>query len=255
MKNLKTMVCLLSLIAADSSLAADFSFERPGSGISTGITPVGRLAWEQSLANATYLEQNIDGDKAKTVTVKGDMLFRTGLTRDLELQLGWDGASWYEHKHGDFKEDNSGLGDISVALKRAIDLKDDKLSMALQAKAIIATGNDEFTVHDDIYSLASAVAYKYSDLINTSITMRYEVQNSDWAITAIPTINYKIAGKLSGYSEFVYRKAESQDYEYALGTGLIYALNRRAKLDASIGVDLDGQDKSYNGGFGFAYLF
>lgn len=129
------------------------------------------------------------------------------------------------------------------------------LTMAVLAEAVIATGNDEFTAHDDIYSLSSAVAYKYNDLLDTSITMRYEVQNSNWAVTAIPTINYKIAGKLSGYSEFVYRKAESQDYQYGLGTGLVYAVNNRTQLDANIGVDLEGQDKSYKGGLGMAFLF
>ncbi|HQV24942.1 MAG TPA: transporter, partial [Acinetobacter sp.] len=75
------------------------------------------------------------------------------------------------------------------------------------------------------------------------------------AVTAVPTLEYKIAGKLSGFSEFIYRKAESQDYEYGLGTGLVYALNDRAQLDASIGVDLNGDAKSYNGGFGVAVLF
>ena len=128
-------------------------------------------------------------------------------------------------------------------------------AMALLAEAIIATGNDGFTTHDDIYSLTSAVAYEFSDLIGTSITMRYEAQDSNWAITAVPTLDYKIAGKLSGFSEFIYRKAESQDYEYGLGTGLIYSINDRAQLDASIGVDLDGAAKSYNGGLGFAVLF
>jgi hypothetical protein len=127
--------------------------------------------------------------------------------------------------------------------------------MAVLAEAIIATGNDEFTAHDDIYSLTSAVAYEFSDLIGTSITMRYEAQNSNWAVTAIPTIDYKIAGKLSGYSEFVYRKAESQDYQYGLGTGLVYAINDRAQLDASVGVDLDGDVRSYNGGLGVSVLF
>ena len=48
---------------------------------------------------------------------------------------------------------------------------------------------------------------------------------------------------MSGYSEFIYRKAESQDYEYGLGTGLVYAVNDRTQLDASIGVDLEGQTK------------
>ncbi|MEK5789462.1 transporter, partial [Acinetobacter johnsonii] len=54
---------------------------------------------------------------------------------------------------------------------------------------------------------------------------------------------------------FVYRKAESQDYQYGLGTGLVYAVNNRTQLDANIGVDLEGQDKSYKGGLGMAFLF
>jgi hypothetical protein len=250
---------VLSLIAASimttATFAAEFSFDRPGAGIRTGITPVGQLAWEQGLPTVSYQEQNIEGVKDKTLTLNGDMLLRTGLANGLELQLGWQGPVWQQHKRAGFKTETDGLGDVSIGLKKAIDLKDDRLSMAVLAEAIIATGNDEFTNQDDIYSLTSAVAYKFSDLVGTSITMRYEAQNSDWAVTAIPTIDYKIAGKLSGFSEFVYRKAESQDYEYGLGTGLVYAVNDRTQLDASIGVDLEGQDKSYNGGLGVAFLF
>jgi len=32
-------------------------------------------------------------------------------------------------------------------------------------------------------------------------------------------------------------------------------LNNRTQLDASIGVDLNGDQKSYNGGFGVSVLF
>jgi hypothetical protein len=240
---------------ASTTFAAEFSFDRPGAGIGTGITPVGQLAWEQGLPTVSYQEQNIEGVKDKTLTLNGDMLLRTGLANGLELQLGWQGPVWQQHKRAGFKTETDGLGDVSIGLKKAIDLKDDRLSMAVLAEAIIATGNDEFTAHDDIYSLTSAVAYEFSDLIGTSITMRYEAQNSNWAVTAIPTIDYKIAGKLSGYSEFVYRKAESQDYQYGLGTGLVYAINDRAQLDASVGVDLDGDVRSYNGGLGVSVLF
>lgn len=250
---------VLSLIAASimttATFAAEFSFDRPGAGIRTGITPVGQLAWEQGLPTVSYQEQNIEGVKDKTLTLNGDMLLRTGLANGLELQLGWQGPVWQQHKRAGFKTETDGLGDVSIGLKKAIDLKDDRLSMAVLAEAIIATGNDEFTAHDDIYSLTSAVAYEFSDLIGTSITMRYEAQNSNWAVTAIPTIDYKIAGKLSGYSEFIYRKAESQDYQYGLGTGLVYAINDRAQLDASVGVDLDGDVRSYNGGLGVSVLF
>lgn len=255
MKIFQTLSVVAVSMLAGSAFAADFSFDRPGAGMGTGITPVGKVAWEQSLPSVSYQEGNVDGIKDKTLTLNGDMLLRTGLADGLELQLGWQGPVWQQYKRAGMKKETNGLGDVSIGLKKAIDLKDDRLSMALLAEAIIATGNDEFTNHDDIYSLTSAVAYEFSDLIGTSITMRYEAQNSDWAVTAIPTIDYKIAGKLSGYSEFVYRKAESQDYEYGLGTGLIYALNNRTQLDASIGVDLNGDQKSYNGGLGVSVLF
>lgn len=255
MKKLNALTFIAASMLASTTFAAEFSFDRPGAGIRTGITPVGQLAWEQGLPTVSYQEQNIEGVKDKTLTLNGDMLLRTGLANGLELQLGWQGPVWQQHKRAGFKTETNGLGDVSIGLKKAIDLKDDRLSMAVLAEAIIATGNDEFTAHDDIYSLTSAVAYEFSDLIGTSITMRYEAQNSNWAVTAIPTIDYKIAGKLSGFSEFVYRKAESQDYEYGLGTGLVYSLNDRAQLDASIGVDLNGDQKSYNGGLGLSVLF
>ena len=251
MKTFQTLSFIALSMLTGTTFAADFDFDRPGSGMSTGITPVGHLAWEQGLPTVSYQEDHDD----QTLTLNGDMLLRTGLANGLELQLGWVGPVWQQHKHAGIKDENNGLGDVSIGLKKAIDLHDDRLSMAILADAIIATGNDEFSAHDDIYRLSSAVAYKFSDLINTSITMRYEAQDSNWAVTAIPTLDYKIAGKLSGYSEFIYRKAESQDYEYGVGTGLVYALNDRMQLDANIGVDLNGEAKSYNGGFGVSVLF
>nr|WP_314371866.1 transporter [uncultured Acinetobacter sp.] len=255
MKKFQVLGLIAASIMTTATSAAEFSFDRRGSGIGTGITPVGHLAWEQGLPSVSYQEGTVDGVKDKTLTLNADMLLRTGLADGLELQLGWQGPVWQQYKHAGTKKETNGLGDVSIGLKKAIDLKDDRLSMALLAEAVIATGNDEFTAHDDIYSLTSAVAYELSDLVGTSITMRYEAQNSDWAVTAVPTIDYKIAGKLSGFSEFIYRKAESQDYEYGLGTGLVYAINDRAQLDASVGIDLNGSGKSYNGGFGVSVLF
>ena len=251
--NLLSCVCLAGFSL--NTMAADFSFDRPGAGMGTGITPVGQLAWEQGLPSASYNESTVDGEKQKTVTLNGDMLFRTGLAKDLELQLGWQGPAWTQVKRAGQTVEEDGLGDVSIGLKKAIDLDDDKLTMAILAEAIIATGNDGFSNHDDIYSLSSAVAYELSDLISTSITMRYEAQNSDWAVSAVPTTEYKIADKWSGFSELVYRKAESQDYEYALASGVIYALNDRVQMDASIGVDLNGPDKSYQSGLGVSFLF
>lgn len=239
-----------------SAFAADFSFDRPGAGMGTGITPVGRLAWEQSLPAASYSEsRDENGEKVKSTTLNADMLFRTGLAKDLELQLGWQGPAWSKTKVAGRSVEDDGLGDVSIGLKKAIDLNDEKLSMAILAEAIIATGNEGFSAEDDIYSLTSAVAYDYSDTIGTSMTMRYEVQDGDWAVSAIPGMEYQIAGNLSGFSELVYRKAESTDQEVSLASGLTYAVSDRMQLDASVGLELTGGHKNYQSGLGVSYLF
>lgn len=255
MSAVKIVALIVAAGFSMNTMAAEFSFDRPGTGFGTGITPVGQLAWEQGLPNVSYNQTTIEGEQQKTVTLNADMLLRTGLAKDLELQLGWQGPAWSKVKRAGQSVEEDGLGDVSIGLKKAIDLDDDKLSMAILAEAILATGNDGFSHHDDIYSLSSAVAYAATDLITTSITMHYEAQNSNWAVTAVPTIEYKIADKWSGFSEFVYRKAESEHYEYSLGSGVIYALNNRVQMDASVGVDLNGRDKSYQSGLGVSFLF
>ncbi|WP_455602811.1 transporter [Acinetobacter pecorum] len=250
-----TTLRILGLIALASCsaqiFAADFEFDRPGEGLGTGITPVGKVAWEQGLPTVQYSDSG-----EQTITrLNADMLLRTGIAKDLELRLGWDGPGWKQVKSNGQTDDEDGLGDISIGLKKAIDLDDDKLSMALLAEAIIATGNAGFSNEEDIYSLSSAVSYQYNDLVSTAITMRYEWQDSHWAVVAVPSLGYQIKDRWSGYSELVYRKAEGVNNEYALGTGVMYALNDRVQLDASVGVDLNSIDRSYFSGLGLSVLF
>lgn len=251
MTTLKTLGCIALATSSAQIFAAEFEFDRPGTGFGTSTTPVGRLAWEQSLPTASYVKSGNE----TTTSLNADMLLRTGLTDSLELQLGWDGPAWSKTKTADVSSEQDGLGDVSIGLKKAIDLQDDKLSLAVLAQAVIATGNSEFSNRNDIYTLGSTVAYQYNDDVDTSISMFYKWQDSHWAITAVPTLQYQIAGDWSGFSELVYRKAEGQDNEYGLGTGVMYALNERTQLDASVGVDLEGSARSYNAGLGVSFLF
>lgn len=234
-----------------NAVAADFSFDHPGTGIGTGITPVGKLAWEQSLPNYSYSEE----DSSKISTYNTDVLLRTGLAEGLELRLTWDGPVWKQTKIGKDKVSTHGLGDVTVGLKKSVDLNDDKMAMAVLAQATIATGNKEFSNDKDIYLVGSVVEYAQNDDLTTAITMMYEAQDGRWAVTAVPTLKYNIVGKWSGFSELVYRKAESKDVEYNLTSGIIYTINDRAQVDCTIGIDLNGIQKSYQSGFGFSYLF
>lgn len=255
MSALKTLGFTLLAGLSANAVAAEFSFDHTGSGVGTGITPVGKLAWEQSLPSYSYTESKSEDGKQKKSTYSADVLLRTGLAEGLELQLGWDGPQWTQSKIGKTKESTHGLGDVSIGLKKAIELDDDKMSMAVLAQAVIATGNKDFSNDKDIYSLGSVVAYDYNDQLTTSISMIYELQDSHWAVTAVPTVEYLIAGNWSGFSELVYRKQEGHDVEYNLGSGVIYAISERAQVDATVGLDLNGKDKGYQAGFGVSYLF
>lgn len=255
MSILKNVGLIVVAGLSTQAFASEFSFDRPGASFSTGTTPVGSLAWEQALPTASYKKSFIDGQNVETTTVHADMMLRTGLTDNLELRLGWQGPGWSRTTTAGRTEKEHGLGDISIGLKQAIDLNDEKLSMAILAEAQIATGNEKFTNDSDIYTLGSSVSYKYNPDLTTAITMLYAHEGDKLSVTAVPNIGYKLTEKWSGFSEFIYKKAEGTNVEYALGSGIIYAPNARTQLDASIAIDLNGSADSYHAGLGVSYLF
>lgn len=246
---------ILACVAASHVSAGEFNFDRPGAGFSTSTTPVGQVAWEQSLPSYSYREALVDGDVEKTQRFTADTLLRSGISPSMELQLGFVGASWRKVQLLGNERRDSGLGDVSIGFKKAIDLKDDKLALALLGEAIIATGNDQFSNQDDIYRISSALSYQLDDILQTSLTMRYAAQDRNWSFSAIPTISYRIAGKWSGFSELVYSKPESEDVQYALGTGVIYNFNERTQADFSIATNLNGSRPAYRADLGFGFLF
>lgn len=248
------MVCVVS----STSFAYEFSFDRPGTGFGTGITPVGKVAWEQGLPSVEYSYNNDVNGKNSTLTLNADTMLRTGLMNGLELQLSTDGYSWQRVKEDGKKvsPDEKGWGDVTVGLKKAIDLKDDKLKWALLAQATQATGNDDFTKVNNNYVLGSSLEYAYDDIVTTAITMFYSKEEGNgFTVTAVPTLGYQFTDKLSGFSEFVYTKTEGEKNTKSLGTGVVYSFNDRAQVDASIGLDLNSDERSYNAGLGFAFLF
>lgn len=255
MKKIFAMTVTCSVLTSTHVFAQDFSFDRPGTGFGTSITPVGHVAWEQSLPTVSYSKSSINNGLQNTVSLQGDMEFRTGLTKNTELQLGFGGPSWIKTTSHGKKVTDHGLGDVSVGVKHAIDLNDNRMSMAFLGQVVVATGNDQFTAEDNIYAVSSSVQYAQNDILTTGITMRYEIQNRDFAVTAVPTLIYQLSKKWSGYSEFIYRKQESEAGQTSLVTGVIYAISPRMQLDASVGAGLSGDVPDYKGGLGVSFLF
>ena len=245
--------CLL--VMGCSSYAAAFEFDRPGEGMGTATTPVGQVAWEQGLPTVNYTEETVAGLKVKTTTLNAEALLRTGLTDSLEVQLGWDGPTWTEQRVAGRSTQDNGLGDVSLGLKKSIALPNEDLSMALLAQVNFATGKGSVSQDNDSYLVASALSYQIEPGIQTGIHMQYEWQDGDWAIVAIPNLSYDLSDRWTGFSEWIYRKAEGQAYESRLNSGIIYAWSERLQFDASLAVNIDGGVKQYTTGLGLSVLF
>lgn len=250
----KTLLAAVVVASSSSALAYEFSFDRPGIGFGTGITPVGKLAWEQGLPTFSYAEHKGNSQ----LTLNADTVLRTGLMKGLELQVGWNGHTWTKTKENGVESEVDGSGDMSVAIKKAFDLKDDKLAWAVMAQANLATGSDAFTADKDTYTLGSTLEYAYDENVSTDITMNYSIDEDgkQSTIQVLPYIGYKITDKLSGYGEFAYTKTEGEKAAKSLGTGLVYSISDRAQFDVSVDVGLNGEEqRHYTGGLGVSYLF
>lgn len=253
--SVKTLTCATLAMSSSLVFAESFTFDRPGESLGTSTVPKGHVAWEQSLPSASYDEWRVDGEQNSQLTLQADALVRIGVADDLEVRVGWDGPVWQRNKDGADDHDIDGTGDVTIGVKKAIETNDDRMSWAVLAQVNLANGDDEFTEEDEIYSVASAISYDYSDNITTGITMKYDYQDGDLAWSAIPNIGYGITKNVSGFSEFVYRKQESEHYESMVNTGLIWMLNDRLQLDAMVGYSFNDQNPHYRAGLGFAYLF
>ncbi len=257
MKNILMRVAIVLAMGSitQMSQAGNFEFDRPGDGFSTSVVPKGHFALELALPDASYDERRDDGVDYSTVTVQGRILERIGVGANTELRIGWDGPIWQKQKVDMYEDEEHGKGDVVVGIKKAIDTQDDNFTWALLAQAKLSTSDDDFSIDDDIYTLGSSISYKNSDMISTGMTMYYDLQDSDMAWSAIPSIQYKLGENVTGFSEYVYRKQESKHRENSMNTGVKWAVKDRLQLDASVGYSFNRQNPRFSAGFGLSYLF
>lgn len=252
---IQTSLILVAGVVSPLASAEDFDFDRPGTGFGVSVVPKGHVAWEQALPSVSYDDHYKNGSKQSTLTVQGDMLARIGVGADTEVRIGWDGPMWQRQKNGSQKDTVDGVGDVTLGVKKAIDLGDDRLKWAVLGEINLANGDDEFTVDKKIYTLGSSLTYRFNDLIDTGMTMYYDYQDKDLAWTAVPTISYKINDKFSGFAEYVYRRKESQEFQSSVNNGVIWSIRNNLKLDASMGYSFHGDQPRFTAGLGASYLF
>lgn len=255
LRNSTPYAVLLALSFSTATWADEIEFDRPGVGFGTSIVPVGQLAWEQGLPTVSYDRTNVQQIRTESTTLQTDVLLRTGLTSSTELQVSWDAYNWQKQKVAGQTTEQDGVGDVGIAIKKKIDLDDENMSWAVMAEARLNTGDDAFQAKDDQYALSSSLTSQFNERLSMNMYSRYDLQDHDLGVTLVPSLSLNLNEAWSGYSEFIYRKQESQTQQIALGSGLIYRLSETIQLDGNLTFGLNGQVPDYTAGLGVAILF
>ena len=126
--------------AARGEEPRDFCPDRPGLGTPACTIDRGRFAVELGLLDWTLDRQ--PGAREDSLAT-GDVLLRYGLTRSLEMQLGWTAYSHVRSRSGASVERTGGTGDLFVALRRNLLHPDASgLAIAVMPYATLPTGSN-----------------------------------------------------------------------------------------------------------------
>lgn len=181
-------------------------------------------------------------------------LFRVGLARNLELQIGWAGYSFT-----DINGDSiTGANDITVALKAQVTEQEGYLpTLGLLGKLSLPTGSGEFSSDSVDPSLGVLWAYHLQDanLFGTvSFSSLTDEEDERFFQTGIAAgVGFPIGGGFSGYIEYFGVFSERGEPAHIIDVGLPYLVNRNLQLDAVVGVGLNEAAPDYFAGAGVSY--
>ena len=143
-------------------------FDRPGIGFSTSIMPANSVAVELGLPDFSYSKQKVAGQTERSSVYQADVLLRTGVGGNAELQLGWQGPMWSRSKSAGQTQRESGYGDTSIGLKVAVPLPVEALSLAFLAGSTLTTGDASFGADKRTASVGSTLNYQLNDRISAA---------------------------------------------------------------------------------------
>lgn len=251
---LLVMTVSLSTIAQAADTDS-VGFDRPGIGFSTAIMPANHVAWEQGLPDMTYSKNKIDGQSIKTTMYQADTLIRTGLGSNIELQLGWAGATWLRSSSNTGSQQHFGYADSSIGIKALLPLSSQQLSWAVLLASTLNTGDAEFGDDKKTLSVGSTLNYDINDAYSTALYANVDRYDGDHTWTVSPSLSFALTDNIGSFIEYGYSKAQGQSQQSVMGGGLTWMVHPKVQLDLSADIGLNHEAPDLQGGFGISINF
>ncbi|SBV35650.1 conserved exported hypothetical protein [uncultured Stenotrophomonas sp.] len=244
------MGLLLAGAACATAQAADApEYDRPGIGFSTSTVGRGVVAWEQGLPDGSHDRS----DGVTTTAWTADTLFRVGLGRTLELQLGADSWGGQRVRGGGVRESVQGGGDGGIALKWAPALATDGMTLAFKGGTTLGWGTAPLGGGETVRDIGATVAWALP--AGASLALYVDRQwggdGNGWLFS--PSYGFALGGNLSAYVEAGY--GSGSQHMRAAGAGVTWMASPRLQLDASFLRGLDAGTADWQGGVGLALYF
>jgi len=242
------LVLVLAVLLSAPALAQEIDPDRPELTESAKLVPRGAWQLESGLA----LSRERQGGRRAEHTFEAEADLRIGVTRDLELNVGW---APLVHVWG--PEDDSGSGDVTLGARYRFgegveeELWPPYLAVKAFAKLPAAeeprgTGRPDF----GLLLLASLeLPYDFEAEINVGAAAVGQTRPNGYLAQAIATasVSRELARSLLAFAELLFNSREERDgrEQLAVNVGLVYRLTRALAIDAGVQTSLAGRGPDF----------
>lgn len=218
--------------------------ERPGKTIGTHTVSFGTYQLEFGYTYTEFEDNSHTGDFPQS-------LFRTGLMKNVELRIGWDGYTLVEDSAGD-----DIAQDMSLGLKYVFMEQDGwKPKLGVLGYISLPTGIENDEVGGGVNLLAS---WDINDLTSIGANFGYasvadgEGHNCEGNFSVI--INRELNNQFSVFAEYYTTWDEDIDL-HSVDVGFAYLANEDFQIDFSVGAGLNDNAPDFTAMVGFTFRF
>lgn len=226
-------------------------YDRPGLGFNPATLDAGELTLEQGLPS--WSEDRQDG--IRSAQYSADSLLRLGLGHALELQFG---DSFYNHLQlsgPGIRQDSSGRGDSSVALKLALPSSSTSFSWGLLGSVEFTDGARDFRNGQRQYLLGMALSEQLNPTDSIGAYLEDVRAGGADSYTAAINFSHALTPTLTIYGEAAWQREADSRAGTLAGAGLAWQASRRLQLDAGFRRRVSGPLSTWWAGLGVSMFF
>jgi len=244
-----TVFLLLSAINACADDAP--AFDRPGIAFAPSTVPRGGVALELGVPDFSHdASGGVDSRQFGFGAVA-----RTGLTANLELQLGSALFNHLDQRDETGRRHENGYGDTNIGLKYALPSPNDHFTWAALGSVSFPTGARAFSGGTAQYDFGVTGKYDFSERISGVLYGNYTHVAGGNAYTVSPSAVVTLTKTIGLFVEAGFGFQRGQPDTVVAGGGLTWMVTPTVQLDAFTDFGANSSTPDVQAGFGVSIYF